>query len=64
MSGSSSKQKPEILGTEELKTEAKWLKLERINWKDEEGKEVSFLLSASDHPIIVTMEWIQIADGS
>jgi hypothetical protein len=56
MSGSSSKQKPEILGTEELKTEAKWLKLERINWKDEEGKEVSFLLSASDHPIIVTME--------
>ncbi|KAI9635035.1 putative phosphoribosyl-ATP diphosphatase [Dioszegia hungarica] len=39
MSGSSSKQKPEILGTEELKTEAKWLKLERINWKDEEGKE-------------------------
>lgn len=47
MSGSSSKQKPEILGTEELKTEAKWLKLERINWKDEEGKEVSSLLDTS-----------------
>ena len=38
---SSSKQQPEILGTDELKTEAKWLKMERIRWKDEDGKEVS-----------------------
>ncbi|RXK35524.1 ADP-ribose pyrophosphatase [Tremella mesenterica] len=35
----STKQEPEILSTEELKTEAKWLKMERIKWKDEEGKE-------------------------
>lgn len=40
MSGKS-QQKPEILGTEELKTEAKFLKLERIKWKDQEGKEVT-----------------------
>lgn len=39
MSASSHPQ-PEIIGTEELKTEAKWLKLERIKWKDQEGKEV------------------------
>ncbi|GFZ43234.1 hypothetical protein JCM24511_00953 [Saitozyma sp. JCM 24511] len=38
MSASSHPQ-PEIIGTEELKTEAKWLKLERIKWKDQEGKE-------------------------
>ena len=37
---SSKNQQPEILGTEELKTEAKWLKMERIRWKDQEGKEV------------------------
>jgi len=32
-------QEPQILGKEELKTEAKWLKLEKIKWKDQEGKE-------------------------
>ncbi|TYJ55857.1 hypothetical protein B9479_003380 [Cryptococcus floricola] len=32
-------QQPEILGTEEYKTDAKWLKLEKINWKDQDGKE-------------------------
>jgi hypothetical protein len=40
MSSSSHPQPPEVIGTEELKTEAKWLKLERIKWKDQEGKEV------------------------
>ncbi|RSH92650.1 hypothetical protein EHS25_008095 [Saitozyma podzolica] len=39
MSSSSHPQPPEVIGTEELKTEAKWLKLERIKWKDQEGKE-------------------------
>ena len=34
-------QKPEILGAEEYKTDAKWLKLENIKWKDETGKEVN-----------------------
>lgn len=37
---SSMVQKPEILGAEEYKTDAKWLKLENIKWKDETGKEV------------------------
>jgi ADP-ribose pyrophosphatase len=37
---SSNQQNPQVLGKEELKTEAKWLKLERIKWKDQEGKEV------------------------
>ena len=37
-----SPQKPQILGTDELKTEAKWLKLEKIRWKDQEGKEVCY----------------------
>ncbi|WVQ85278.1 hypothetical protein IAT38_007443 [Cryptococcus sp. DSM 104549] len=32
-------QQPEILGTEEYKTDAKWLKLEKIKWKDQDGKE-------------------------
>ena len=41
MSSSTTAQKPEILGVDELKTEAKWLKLEKIRWKDQEGKEVS-----------------------
>lgn len=40
----SSAQKPQILGTDELKTEAKWLKLENIRWKDQDGKEVSLLV--------------------
>ena len=35
--------KPQILGSEELKTDAKWLKLERTKWKDEEGKEVGLV---------------------
>jgi ADP-ribose pyrophosphatase len=41
MSSSSIAQKPEILSVEELKTDAKWLKMEKINWKDQDGKEVS-----------------------
>lgn len=41
MSSSSKAQQPEILSTEELKTDAKWLKMEKINWKDQDGKEVS-----------------------
>ncbi|WWC88013.1 uncharacterized protein L201_002915 [Kwoniella dendrophila CBS 6074] len=32
-------QEPAILGIEEYKTDAKWLKLENIKWKDQEGKE-------------------------
>jgi hypothetical protein len=40
MSATSHQRQPEVIGTEELKTEAKWLKLERIKWKDQEGKEV------------------------
>lgn len=43
-SSSSSKKLPEIISVDELKIDAKFLKLERINWKDEEGKEVSFSL--------------------
>jgi hypothetical protein len=33
--------KPEILRTETFETPAKWLKLERIMYRDQEGKEVS-----------------------
>jgi hypothetical protein len=33
-------QKAEVLGSEEYKTDAKWLKLENIKWKDQSGKEV------------------------
>jgi hypothetical protein len=40
---SSEAQKPEIINREELKTEAKWLKMEKINWKDQDGKEVALL---------------------
>ncbi|WVR05703.1 hypothetical protein IAU60_002727 [Kwoniella sp. DSM 27419] len=36
---SQSKQEPQILGVEEYKTNAKFLKLEKIKWKDQEGKE-------------------------
>ena len=43
----SAKQQPEILGKEELKTEAKWLKMEKINWKDQDGKEVSYVFHVS-----------------
>ena len=44
---------PEILGVDELKTEAKWLKMEKIRWRDQEGKEVSrrFSCSAAIPPI-------------
>jgi hypothetical protein len=38
---SSEAQKPKIINREELKTEAKWLKMEKINWKDQDGKEVA-----------------------
>lgn len=31
--------KPEILETERFNTPAKWLKLERIKYRDQEGKE-------------------------
>lgn len=31
---------PEIVETEEFETNAKWLKLQRIKWRDQEGKEV------------------------
>lgn len=48
MSSSSVAQQPEILNKEELKTEAKWLKLEKINWKDQDGKEVSLCLLWAD----------------
>lgn len=41
---SSAAQKPEIMSREELKTDAKWLKMEKVNWKDQDGKEVSFLV--------------------
>jgi ADP-ribose pyrophosphatase len=40
---SSEAQKPKIISREELKTEAKWLKMEKINWKDQDGKEVALL---------------------
>jgi hypothetical protein len=40
---SSEAQKPKIINREELKTEAKWLKMEKINWKDQDGKEVALL---------------------
>ena len=40
---SSEAQKPKIINREELKTEAKWLKMEKINWKDQDGKEVATL---------------------
>jgi hypothetical protein len=40
---SSEAQKPTIINREELKTEAKWLKMEKINWKDQDGKEVALL---------------------
>jgi hypothetical protein len=40
---SSEAQKPQIINREELKTEAKWLKMEKINWKDQDGKEVPTL---------------------
>jgi len=33
--------KPEILSTETFDTAAKWLKLQRIKYRDQEGKEVS-----------------------
>jgi hypothetical protein len=32
--------KPEIIETETYDTPAKWLRLQRIKWRDEEGKEV------------------------
>jgi len=44
---SSSAQKPEIINRQELKTDAKWLKMEKINWKDQDGKEVSHCLQAA-----------------
>lgn len=34
-------QEPEILDVEDYKTDARWLKLQRIKWRDQEGKEVS-----------------------
>lgn len=34
------KQEPQILGTDDLKTEAKWLKMQKIRWRDQEGKDV------------------------
>jgi ADP-ribose pyrophosphatase len=37
---SSTTQEPEIVNRQELKTDAKWLKMEKINWKDQDGKEV------------------------
>ena len=40
---SSEAQKAQIINREELKTEAKWLKMEKINWKDQDGKEVGLL---------------------
>jgi len=43
---SSEAQKPKIINREELKTEAKWLKMEKINWKDQDGKEVAILSCA------------------
>jgi hypothetical protein len=33
-------QRPTITSREEYKTDAKHMKLEKINWKDEDGKEV------------------------
>lgn len=41
MSSTQRRQQPQILGKEEYKTESKFLKLESITWKDQEGKEVS-----------------------
>ena len=41
MSGSSKKQEPKIVRREELETESKWMKLEKIHWEDQEGKAVS-----------------------
>lgn len=32
--------KPQIIETEQFSTPAKWLRLERIKWRDQEGKEV------------------------
>lgn len=51
---SSNPAKPEILGVDELKTEAKWLKLERIRWRDQEGKEVGTdLISGQSCSLVV-----------
>ena len=46
-----SKQLPKILSTEEAKVDGvKWLKMEKINWKDEDGKEVSLLPASHSRP--------------
>ena len=37
----STKSTPRILGVEQLSSDAKWLKLEKIKWQDEDGEEVS-----------------------
>lgn len=37
----SPKQQPRIVEVQELKTEAKWLQMVKINWQDEDGKDVS-----------------------
>jgi len=39
-------QKPEIISVEEFKTDAKWLKLESIKYKDQTGKEVSSVIQS------------------
>lgn len=44
MSSHAKKQEPQILETETYDTPAKWLKLERIKYRDQEGKEVGLEL--------------------
>ena len=50
MSDSSKKQEPRIVEREELQTESKWMKLEKIHWEDQEGKAVCPLFIVLIHP--------------
>lgn len=42
-------QKPTVIEREELKTDSKWMKLEKIHWKDQEGKQVRWTPSAMQY---------------
>jgi len=48
--------KAQITSRQEYKTDAKFMKLEKIDWKDEDGKEVRLLREALHTYVIELME--------
>ena len=60
----SSDRKAEVLRVEEVKSDVKWIKTEKIHWRDEDGKEVPYPCAESQFLSMVLTVLLETLGGS